>query len=215
MKPASEIIGRDSFAGYDIDFEDESGQVQQEAADSQYAATAAAAEENGGEAPRSDFRPENREGSGQRDNGSGQREFREPRQEWRRDRDNRDNREGGRQDARPPRDDRPPREDRPRNRDRDRDRDRDRPERNDPMPVVEPEATPLTAAAATAPAAAASEDFHLRSQDGDLSPAPAFLQPRADAGETAEPKRVRAPRRRRAPRGFEEGGAPANATEEA
>jgi hypothetical protein len=56
--------------------------------------------------------------------------------------------------------------------------------------VVEPETTPLTA----------NEGGHqLRSQDGALSPAPAFLQarperPEAEAGEARRPRRRRAPR---------------------
>src|SRR4051812_9326116 len=46
QRPASDILGRDQFAsGYDIDFEDESGQAQAEAADE--AAEAAPAREEG------------------------------------------------------------------------------------------------------------------------------------------------------------------------
>ena len=147
MKPASEIIGRDTFSGYDIDFEDESGQSQQEAADRQDAETGGEAPvEAPREQPRSDYRPETRD----RDNREGGQ-----RTEWRRDRDNRPDgarqdgarQENPRRDDRPrddrprderprderprddrPRDERPPREDRS-NRNRDRDRDRDRGDR--------------------------------------------------------------------------------------
>ena len=67
----------------------------------------------------------------------------------------------------------------------------------DPLGVIEPESTPLIAAA-TQP----SEGPMLRADDGEISHAPAFLQvraaePRADGAE--EPRR---PRRRRAPATF-------------
>ena len=86
------------------------------------------------------------------------------------------------------------------------------------MAVVEPESTPLTAA----PAAPEPEQRQLRSQDGSLSPAPAFLQARTDAppravvAAEAEDGEAKKPRRRRAPRTFEggEGGAPAKAETE-
>jgi len=97
-------------------------------------------------------------------------------------------------EERAPREDRGPREDRPRY---ERNNDRgERAERVDPLPVVEPRATPLTSEAE------ASGSPLLRSHDGGVSHAPAFLQaapPRAEASaETAEaaPK----PKRRRAPR---------------
>jgi hypothetical protein len=110
-----------------------------------------------------------------------------------------------------PRDDRPrddrPREDRPRE-DRQRD-DRPRNERprydrseraSDPLAVVEPQASPLTSEAEPASSPI------LRSQDGGISEAPAFLQARSEpkpevavAEEEAKPK----PRRRRAPRTFD------------
>jgi hypothetical protein len=76
------------------------------------------------------------------------------------------------------------------------------------LAVVEPEATPL----------GAEGGHQLRSQDGGLSPAPAFLQARADrppesVAEESEPRR--APRRRRAPRSFEnDAGEAAPETEE-
>jgi hypothetical protein len=86
-----------------------------------------------------------------------------------------------------PRDERPPREDRLRD-DRSRE-DRPREERNrerfepraerDPLAVVEPQAQPLTSAAATpAPAPPVADEGAgvLRSRDGEVSHAPAFLQ---------------------------------------
>jgi hypothetical protein len=89
-----------------------------------------------------------------------------------------------------PREDRGPRngaDDRPRfNRD-DRPSRAERPDR-DPLGVIEPEATPLTA-----PSVQPSEAPMLRADDGEISHAPAFLQVRpAEDGE--EPRR---PRRRR------------------
>jgi hypothetical protein len=101
----------------------------------------------------------------------------------------------------------------------------DRPAR-DPMAVVEPESTPLPmsppiAAPEPTPAPVEEGQRQLRSQDGSLSPAPAFLQPRADAAPRAaeaEETEVRKPRRRRAPRTFEGGEGEASAkteTEEA
>jgi hypothetical protein len=110
--------------------------------------------------------------------------------------------------------------DRPREGRRDRFRDRDRPrdERpRDPMAVIEPESTPMTAEVDAGP--------RLRSQDGSESHAPAFLQARPPAAAAvpapeavAEDGEAKKPRRRRAPRSFEggEGEAPAKSeTEEA
>jgi hypothetical protein len=147
-----------------------------------------------------------------------------------RQRDDRPRSDAPRSDA--PRSD-APRDDRTQDRSQDRQRDdrparrdrfgRDRFERGDrpardPMAVVEPESTPLTAA----PAEAESGQHQLRSQDGSLSPAPAFLQARTDAppravtAAEAEDGEVKKPRRRRAPRTFEggEGEAPAKAETE-
>ena len=89
------------------------------------------------------------------------------------------------------------RDDRPRfNRDDRRD-DRplraDRPER-DPLGVIEPEATPLTA-----PSAQPSETPMLRADDGEISHAPAFLQVRPSEGRAEDGEEPRRPRRRRAP----------------
>ena len=99
-----------------------------------------------------------------------------------------------------------------------RDAQRDAP--RDPLGVIEPQATPITAAT-TAPAA--SYEPHdggvLRGEDGAMSHAPAFLQStaRADAPPEAngeEPAEARRPRRRRAPRTFEPGqAAPAEVDE--
>jgi hypothetical protein len=214
-RPASEIIGRDAFAsGFDIDFEDESG-------------AQAAVEEAGAEGG---------EGEGQAEGGNGEARGERPEREWQGRRDERDRFQGERRDERSrderPRDERP-REDRPRDerredrpredrrdrrdrfRDRDRDRDRDfnRDRPRDPMAVVEPEAAPLVAAAE------AEEGPRLRSQDGSVSHAPAFLQARPERPEAAaaEEGETRRPRRRRAPRSFEggEGDTPAPETEEA
>ena len=140
-----------------------------------------------------------------------------PRDERPRDDRPRDDRGQGQGDR--PRDDRPrddrPRDDRPRGdrrdrfRDRDRDFNRDRP--RDPMAVVEPESTPLTAPAPT-PVAEMDDGPRLRSQDGSVSHAPAFLQARPERTPEADSDgEVRKPRRRRAPRSFEggEGEAPA------
>jgi hypothetical protein len=100
----------------------------------------------------------------------------------------------------------------------------DRAERDaqrDPLGVIEPQATPITAAT-TASAAASYEPRDggvLRGEDGAMSHAPAFLQPtaRADAVPEAngdEPAEARRPRRRRAPRTFEPGqAAPAEVEE--
>ena len=113
------------------------------------------------------------------------------------------------------------REDRPREaRQNDRPRgDRPRYDRServaDPLAVVEPQASPLTSEAEPSSASPI-----LRSQDGGVSEAPAFLQQRAEP--RPEPAAVEEPkprvRRKRAPRSFEatagEETAPA-ATEEA
>ena len=100
-RPASEILGRDQFAsGYDIDFEDESGQPQGEPYDPN-------AVENGGDG-------RSPEGG---DRGQWQARDERPRDDRQRDDRARDDR---------PRDDRPrddrPRDDRPRNNDANRDR---------------------------------------------------------------------------------------------
>ena len=142
-----------------------------------------------------------------------------PREDRNRDRNfNRDERprDDRSRDDRPrderPRDERPrderPRDDRPRDDRNDRPRDDRRFERaekttepaRDPLAVIEPKASPL------AEESTAGLGSMLRSHDGGVSAAPAFLQPRAEQSrpettEAAEP-RPRA-RRRRAPRSFD------------
>jgi hypothetical protein len=140
-----------------------------------------------------DDRP--RDGNGQRDRNVNrddrQQQSDRPRED-RGSREDRPQREDQPRDERP-REDRPPRENRPRY---DRNNDRgERAERVDPLAVVEPRATPLTAEAEP------KSSPVLRSHDGDVSHTPAFLQappraePVADAGEAApKPKRPRKPR---------------------
>ena len=102
----------------------------------------------------------------------------------------------------------------------------ERPERNDrseraerdPLGVIEPQATPLTTPAQAAPAPYEPRDGErvLRGEDGAMSQAPAFLQaapPRAEV-EDEPAAETRRPRRRRAPRTFEAGEAPAAAEAE-
>jgi len=225
QRPASEIVGRDVFAsGYDIDFEDESGGQALPGGDEGEGAPESEAEGANGEArqdrfeprqePRQDQRFENR-GDYRRDerperNDRPERQNDRPdRQEGRfenRDnRDNRDNRQEPRGEARsdqqrfeprgeprnPRREDRPRfegrRDERPRE---DRYGERDVP--RDPMPVVEPRATPLT----SEPAEGVETSQVLRSQDGGVSHAPAFLQGPAAAAPAAEECEVRRPRGR-------------------
>ena len=209
-RTVSEIIGRDALAsGFDIDFEDENGDQQEESEPSGDAGEGAqGGEERGERSDRSDRQDQQRnEGGrdqrndsprneGQRNEGQrgeGQRGDRqEPRQDYNRDRDNRDNRPdrqnnnsgGGQRERYEPRGDRPeraygqgggrsdnrnnerryePRGDEPRG------ETQSAPAR-DPMPVVEPEAaSPL-----------------LRSQDGGVSHAPAYLQAPASPPPAAE-----------------------------
>ncbi len=127
-------------------------------------------------------------------------ERQEQRFENRDNRDTRDNRQEPRGEARsdqqrfeprnPRRDDRPRfegrRDERPRE-------DRFETAPRDPMPVVEPRATPLTAE----PTEAVETSQVLRSQDGGVSHAPAFLQgPAAAPPPAAEEGEVRRPRGR-------------------
>lgn len=215
-RPASDIIGRDAFAsGYDIDFEDE-GQAAGEAE--------AAGESGEAEGERGEWRQDQRPREDRfRDNQPRDRNFNRddrprddrPREErFRDDRPRGDRGERFRQDR--PRDDRG-RDDRPRD---DRPREEharfDQPERRseDPLAVVEPQATPLTRETDR------SSSPLLRSEDGGVSHAPAFLQarePRGEFGAEEEEARPRS-RRRRAPRNLETAAdheAPAGADEEA
>ena len=130
----------------------------------------------------------------------------------------RDDRPQGDRQGRYQRDDRRFQNDRPQGdrqgRDFPRDRDRnDRGERPDPLTVIEPQATPLTAApAAPAPYEPREDERMLRGEDGAMSQAPAFLQAAPRAAAEEEPAaETRRPRRRRAPRSFEAGVAPAAA----
>ena len=231
QRPASEILGRDQFAsGFDIDFEDEGLQAQAEAADD--------AAQDGGEGDgdgRWQGRDEGRRDDRQRDERQRDDRQRDDRQRDDRPRDRfegrerddrqRDNRDrDGRRDRWRDRDDRN-RDDR--NRDRDRgeqrggeerrerfERREERPERSDPLPVVEPQPTPIAAQPEERPSPV------LRDAEGGESDAPAFLQapaasPRAEAAEAETPAPARKPRRRRTPRSFEGGdGSPSSSEAE-
>jgi hypothetical protein len=287
-RPVSDIVGKDAYSAYEIDFEAEPEEQPEapEAVQAEAPAEGEGGEGQGGEQRRDRFENRPREDRQRddrpRDNQNrdrdrdGQSQGQGRRDRWR-DRDDRP-RDDRPRDDRPrddrPRDDRPrddrPREDRPRD-DRPRDdrpredrfrderpreerpRDerpredrvredrpvaaegaeqpqaegrRERPRREraprdrDPMAVIEPQATPLTSEAPASPL--------LRSQDGDVSHAPAFLgrkSTRAEAPAEAAPtapsiasgadegEAPAKPKRRRAPRSFE--GAAAPGSEEA
>ncbi len=132
-----------------------------------------------------------------------------PRDERPREDRPREDRSGYRERDRSPRDERvaPPSEDRYRS-DRGERRERvyePRAERSDPLAVVEPQARPLTAEPAPpapAPRAADEGSSVLRSRDGEISQAPAFLQaaPTPAADDAPPPKRPRGrPRKIRDP----------------
>jgi hypothetical protein len=248
LRPPSDFLGRETFtSGFDIDFEDESNNNFSDEAIPENE-TASEAE---GEQPRSD-QPRNTDQNRNNDQPRGDREWQnrgdrqdrnfnrdqrprdnnQPRDDRPRDYQQRDSQQRDNQsrDGQPrdyqQRDDRPrdnqPREDRPRYNRENRYNDRPR-EGRDPLAVVEPESTPLTAAApapAPVPEAAAPQGRQLRSQDGSLSPAPAFLQARPERAEAVpaaaeEAKPARAPRRRRAPRAVEGEAPTASETEDA
>jgi hypothetical protein len=260
QRPVTEIIGRDTFAsGYDIDFEDESQNIEEPA--EAEAETSGEGRRDGQwqrddrqpreDRPQGEYRPRDDRPQGeyrQRDDRGQGGEYRprddRPQGEYRQQGDRyQGDRQRFQRDDRPrddrPRDDRPrddrPRDDRPREERQgggryqgerpprqDRDYRSERGER-DPLSVIEPQATPLTAQA-SAPAAYEPPPREerpsgvLRGEDGATSHAPAFLQSRAEPrpeaveDEAAEPRR---PRRRRAPRTFEAGeaAAPAEADE--
>jgi len=187
-RPASEIMGRDALAsGFDIDFEDESGG---EAAEE----TTEASAENGeaaaqGQGQGVEERPERFE-RGERDRGEGRFE-RGDRERGDRERGDRDRDRGERRERRDRFEGRPPREERG-GYGREERRERGEEPRaeeapRDPMPVVEPEGSSV-----------------LRSQDGGVSQAPAFLQAPAAPAEEGEGRRPRT-RSRRRPRSFEAG----------
>ncbi|MCR5878971.1 DUF4167 domain-containing protein [Phenylobacterium sp. J367] len=238
QRPASEILGRDTFSsGYDIDFEDEGVQAQALAADEAAAEGGERAERESQDGERRDDRP--------RDDRPRDRDRYEGRQRDDRARDDRQRDDRPRDDRQ--RDDRPrgerddrPRDERPREeregggrRDRWRDRDdrnrsdrprgerddRPRDERRDPLAVVEPQAqAPLAQAPLGEDRPAERPAAVLRDAEGGESHAPAFLQARAEPKPeaAADEEGARKPRRRRAPRTFEAGeGAPTNESEEA
>ncbi len=187
-RPAAEIIGRDQFiSGFDVDFEDESGEAV--------------------EAETTESEAEPRDRNGWRDRDDRRDRFRDRDERPREDRPREDRpREDRSRDERPreerQRDDRP-RGDRPEGGRRDRWRDRDeRPERirddrpgRDPLPVIEPSGGVIAPATDRAPSPT------LRSEDGAESQAPDFLRPRPPRAEP-EGEEARPPRRRRAPRSF-------------
>jgi hypothetical protein len=214
QRPLSEIIGRDQFvSGYDIDFEDEGASAEgaegeQEAADPGETMEAAGDRPPRFEQRRDDFRQgdprqgdsrfgdsrprddqprqdrfQNDRGPGDRGQGDRAQNERLQGDRFQGDRPREDRAARNGRDDRPRfnRDDRPPRAERP-----------DRPER-DPLGVIEPEATPLTA-----PSSTPSEAPMLRADDGELSHAPAFLQVRPSEARPEDGEEPRRPRRRRA-----------------
>lgn len=193
QRSPSDILGRDqASSGLDIDFEDESGQAQ--VADSNETGDSESDNDGDNRDRGGRDRDEARRDRGDRDRDRGER-----------DRGDRNDRDGGREGRRDRWRDRDDRRDRGERQDRG-----DRPERGerpDPMPVVEPQATPL--------AAESHQDGPmLRDAEGGASEAPAFLQARPERDSGEEP--ARKPRRRRAPRSFEGGeGAAASETEDA
>jgi hypothetical protein len=220
QRAASDIIGRETFAsGVDIDFEDDSSDSAADGGDGE--ADRGEWRQDGRYEARRDDRPRDRNGGrDERPRDDRQRDDR-PRDDRQRDDRQRDERprddrqRDDRQREERPRDDRQ-RDDRQRSFRDERPRDERRP---DPLPVVEPRASPLPSGEAER-----ASGPMLRSQDGSASQAPAFLQPRAEppkpeTAEEAEP-RPRA-RRRRAPRTFEgaagesAGGEPAGVSEDA
>ncbi len=221
QRPLSEIIGRDQFvSGYDIDFEDDGG--ANDAAEAETDSDGEAAESGADrpsryENRRDDYRQgDQRSGADaarperyQADRPFDRQSDRSGGETAQADRPPRDDRNGrGARDDRPrfarddrPRDERPrddraredrPREDRPVRAERVERPDRaERPER-DPLGVIEPEATPLTA---PSPRPVASPV--LRADDGEVSHAPAFLQVRPAEPRAEGAEEVRRPRRRR------------------
>ena len=192
LRPLSEIIGRDQFvSGYDIDFEDESG--GNDNGESEAEAESNEGSENGADRQprfdnrRDDYRPN---------------ESRVRDDQPRNDRVQNDRPQNERVQTDRSSDERPARqarEDRPRFNREDRPARGDRQERadRDPLGVIEPESTPLTAVAVQP-----SEGPMLRADDGEISHAPAFLQVRAAEPRAEGAEEPRRPRRRRAPATF-------------
>jgi Domain of unknown function (DUF4167) len=198
QRPVAEIIGRDQFvSGFDIDFEEEPPAADAAEPEAESETTEGFESDRGyrvenrrdesrqgdfrqGEFRQGDARPRDRDDSFRSERPQGERQFGDRGQPERfnqdRPRDERGQRGGRDERPRFQREDRGPRP--------------ERAERGeaDPLGVVEPEATPLTSVSSE-PAPI------LRADDGEVSHAPAFLQPR-----TREPRpegEERRPRRRR------------------
>ena len=211
QRPLSEIVGRDQFvSGYDIDFEDESGQNESGATEAE-----ADGRDNGADRPdrfdarrderaREDFRqgePRGREDRGQNDRNAFDRGANERAQAERasNDRPQNDRPQNDRSQNDRSRDDRQGRnfrDDRPRyNRD---DRPaaferQDRPDRDSHGPSEPVAASPV------APLEPQTRGEVLRADDGEVNHAPAFLQvrpaePREAASSDGRPRRRRGPR---------------------
>ncbi len=237
-RPASEILGRDHFSsGYDIDFEDETGQAQALAADEAAIAAGEPAEDTDTrDQPRSrgDWQPRDERPRDERPRDDRPRDDRprddrprddRPRNEGggNRDRYNRDNnrdrnrnRDDRPRDDRPrddrPRDDRPreerPRDDRPRAEGEEPRRERfDRQDRNDRPERADRDPQPVAQAAP--PEVVEPRGAMLRDSDGGASHAPAFLQARPVSAPSVEADAEKPARvRRRKPKTFEAGEGP-------
>jgi hypothetical protein len=233
QRPVGEIIGRDQFgSGYDIDFEEEPGPTDET---SEQPEVEAQGEQRRDERPfqrddrfqqgqQGEYRPREDRGDFRRDDRDfrrddrGQGEYRQKDDRFqgdRRERFQRDDRrfQGDRQ-ARPDRDyrdARPERDMRP-----------DRGERleRDPLGVIEPQASPIPSPQAPVSPAPTNFDAReepggvLRSEDGAVSHAPAFLQPRPEIRPEGDEEPGRRPRRRRPPRSFDAGQADAAEADE-
>ena len=194
QRPLSEIIGRDQFvSGYDIDFEDESGANEVIEADAE-AEAGDNADGGADRQPRYEPRRDDFRQGDQRPRDEQSRQDRFQGDRFTGERFQADRNQGERAPSDRPREDRGPRtgrDDRPRfNRD-DRPNRADRPER-DPLGVIEPEATPLTA-----PSPPPNDAPMLRADDGEISHAPAFLQVRPSEARAEDGEEPRRPRRRR------------------
>ncbi|MGE5502107.1 MAG: DUF4167 domain-containing protein [Ignavibacteriales bacterium] len=190
-RPAAEIYGRDQYSsGFDIDFEAEPEEAPAEGAEGGEEGGEGAEARDGGEQPQRRDEGYRRDDRQQRDRYEGRDRQQQGERQQRDERPREDRQQGeGRRD-------RFDRRDRWRDRDN-RDRNREGGEQpRDPLAVVEPQAAPLPAAE---PAQASPV---LRSGDGDVSHAPAFLgraapEPRAEQVADEAPKPAR---RRRAPK---------------
>jgi hypothetical protein len=211
QRPLAEIVGRDQFvSGYDIDFEDESGQNESTAVEMEADGRDNGAERSDrsdtrrDERPREDFRqgePRARDDRGQND-----------RNQFDRGANERPQAERSLNDRPPsdrPQNDRPPndrsrddrqgrnfRDDRPRyNRD-------DRPAAFERQDRSDRDSHGLSEPLAPSPAASAEPEDRggvLRADDGEVNHAPAFLQVRPSEPRESSPGDGR-PRRRRGPR---------------